>query len=157
MNSWLIAKSRLSSGFCNATPSRRGHQHFQFLTTLSGLLSSSLGSGYVINDCGPYETANFRFAFRNVSAVRALMTIFAPSRINMVARIRPIPPLAAQTMAFLPVSRRPILLFLKLVPFNKLKHFSAVATGYDKRNDNFRASVQSASIRIGLHHNESAT
>ena len=34
--------------------------------------------------------------------------------------------------------------------FNKLKHFRAVATRYDKRDDNFLASVQIASIRILL-------
>jgi transposase len=32
--------------------------------------------------------------------------------------------------------------------FNKLKHFRAVATRYDKRDDNFLASVQLASVRI---------
>ena len=32
--------------------------------------------------------------------------------------------------------------------FNKLKHFRAVATRYDKRDDNFLASVQLASNRI---------
>ena len=41
--------------------------------------------------------------------------------------------------------------------FNTLKHFRAVATRYDKRDDNFRASVQLASIRIWLRHNESVT
>ncbi len=40
--------------------------------------------------------------------------------------------------------------------FNKLKH-RAVATRYDKRDDNFLASVQLASIRIWLRHNESVT
>ena len=39
--------------------------------------------------------------------------------------------------------------------FNKLKHFRAIATRYDKRDDNFLASVQLASIRIWLRHNES--
>ena len=39
--------------------------------------------------------------------------------------------------------------------FNKLKHFRAVATRYDKRDDNFLASVQLASIRIWIRHNES--
>jgi hypothetical protein len=39
--------------------------------------------------------------------------------------------------------------------FNKLKHFRAVATRYDKRDDNFLASVQLASIRIWLRHNGS--
>ena len=34
--------------------------------------------------------------------------------------------------------------------FNKLKHCRAVATRYDKRDDNFLASVQLASIRIWL-------
>jgi len=41
--------------------------------------------------------------------------------------------------------------------FNKLKHFRAVATRYDKRADNFLASVQLASIRIWLRANESMT
>ncbi len=41
--------------------------------------------------------------------------------------------------------------------FNKLKHYRAVATRYDKRDDNFLASVQLASIRIWLRHNESMT
>jgi transposase len=41
--------------------------------------------------------------------------------------------------------------------FNRLKHFRAVATRYDKRDDNFLASVQLASIRIWMHHNESVT
>ena len=39
--------------------------------------------------------------------------------------------------------------------FNKLKHFRAVATRYDQRDDNYLASVQLASIRIWLKHNES--
>ena len=34
--------------------------------------------------------------------------------------------------------------------FNKLKHFRAVATRYDKRADNFLASIQLASLRIWL-------
>ena len=41
--------------------------------------------------------------------------------------------------------------------FNKLKHFRAVATRYDKRDDNDLASVQLASMRIGLSSYESAT
>lgn len=41
--------------------------------------------------------------------------------------------------------------------FNKLKHFRAVATRYDKRADNFLASIQLASIRIWLRANESMT
>jgi len=41
--------------------------------------------------------------------------------------------------------------------FNKLKHFRAVATRYDKRNDNFLASVQLASLRIWLRSYESVT
>ena len=40
--------------------------------------------------------------------------------------------------------------------FNKLKQFRAVATRYDKRDDNFLASVQLASTRIWLRLNESA-
>ncbi len=39
--------------------------------------------------------------------------------------------------------------------FNKVKHFRAVATRYDKRDDNFLASVQLASIRIWLRSYES--
>jgi transposase len=39
--------------------------------------------------------------------------------------------------------------------FNKLKHFRAIATRYDKRDDNFLASVQLTSIRIWFRHNES--
>ena len=41
--------------------------------------------------------------------------------------------------------------------FNKLKHFRAVATRYDKRDDNYLASVKLASIRIWLRFNESMT
>ena len=41
--------------------------------------------------------------------------------------------------------------------FNRLKHFRAVATRYDKRDDNFLASVQLASIRIWLRNYESVT
>lgn len=39
--------------------------------------------------------------------------------------------------------------------FNKLKHFRAVATRYDKRDDNYLASVKLASVRIWLRFNES--
>ena len=39
--------------------------------------------------------------------------------------------------------------------FSKLKQFRAVATRYDKRDDNFLASVQLAAIRIWLRANES--
>lgn len=41
--------------------------------------------------------------------------------------------------------------------FNKLKHFRAVATRYDKRDDTFLASVQLASIRIWLRPYEAVT
>lgn len=41
--------------------------------------------------------------------------------------------------------------------FNKLKHFRAIATRYDKRDDNYQASIALASIRIWLRHNESVT
>ena len=41
--------------------------------------------------------------------------------------------------------------------FNKLKHFRAVATRYDKLPENYLASVKLASIRIWLRFNESAT
>jgi transposase len=39
--------------------------------------------------------------------------------------------------------------------FNKLKHFRAVATRYDKRDDNYLASVKLASIRIWMRFNKS--
>ncbi len=41
--------------------------------------------------------------------------------------------------------------------FNNLKHFRAVATRYDKRDDNLLASVQLASIRIWVSTYESVT
>lgn len=41
--------------------------------------------------------------------------------------------------------------------FNKIKHFRAVATRYDKRDDNFLASVKLASLRIWLRAYESVT
>ncbi len=41
--------------------------------------------------------------------------------------------------------------------FNKLKHFRALATRYDKRDDNYIASVKLASIRIWTRSNESVT
>ncbi len=41
--------------------------------------------------------------------------------------------------------------------FNKLKHFRAVATRYDKHDDNYIASVKLAAIRIGMRFNESVT
>jgi len=41
--------------------------------------------------------------------------------------------------------------------FNKLKHFRAVATRYDKRDDNYIASVKLASLRIWMRFNESVT
>lgn len=39
--------------------------------------------------------------------------------------------------------------------FSKLKHFRAIATRYDKRDDNFLASIKLASMRIWLRFNES--
>ena len=41
--------------------------------------------------------------------------------------------------------------------FNKIKHYRAVATRYDKRDDNFLATIKLASIRIWLRFNESMT
>jgi transposase len=41
--------------------------------------------------------------------------------------------------------------------FNKIKHYRAVATRYDKRADNFLAGVKLASIRIWMRFNESVT
>ena len=41
--------------------------------------------------------------------------------------------------------------------FNKLKHFPAIATRYDKRDDNYLASIKLAAIRIWIRHNESVT
>ena len=39
--------------------------------------------------------------------------------------------------------------------FNKLKHYRAIATRYDKRPDNYLAGVQLASLRIWMRFNES--
>jgi len=39
--------------------------------------------------------------------------------------------------------------------FNKLKHFRAIATRYDKTPENFLAAIQLASARIWMRHNES--
>jgi len=41
--------------------------------------------------------------------------------------------------------------------FNKIKHYRAVATGYDKRPENFLAGVKLASLRIWMRFNESVT
>ena len=41
--------------------------------------------------------------------------------------------------------------------FNKLKHFRAIATRYDKRDDNFTASIMLAAIRIQIRNYESVT
>ena len=41
--------------------------------------------------------------------------------------------------------------------FNKLKHFRAIATRYDKHAANYLALVKLAAIRIWLRHNESVT
>lgn len=59
---------------------------------------------------------------------------------NLVERVRP----ALEPMAGWP-------------SLNKLKHFRAVATRYDKRDDNYLASVKLASIRIWMRSNESMT
>ncbi|CTQ57073.1 Transposase [Roseibium album] len=39
--------------------------------------------------------------------------------------------------------------------FNKLKHFRAVATRYDKDPENYLATIKLASIRIWMRFNES--
>ena len=41
--------------------------------------------------------------------------------------------------------------------FNKIKHYRAIATRYDKRAANYLAAVKLAAIRIWLRHNESVT
>jgi transposase len=41
--------------------------------------------------------------------------------------------------------------------FNKIKHYRAVATRYDKRPENFLAGVKLASLRIWMRFNESMT
>jgi transposase len=41
--------------------------------------------------------------------------------------------------------------------FNKLKHFRAIATRYDKRADNFLAGIKLASFRIWCRYNESVS
>ena len=78
-------------------------------------------------------------------------------RVEMAARgawanIRPMPNRKRRPAfsAFLYRYRNLVKRFL-----NKLKQFRAVATRYDKRDDDFLASLQLASIRIWLRHNES--
>ena len=41
--------------------------------------------------------------------------------------------------------------------FNKLKHFRAIATRYDKRDDNYLAAIKLASARTWMRFNESMT
>ena len=41
--------------------------------------------------------------------------------------------------------------------FNKIKHYRAVATRYDKRPENFLAGVKLASLRLWIRFNESMT
>jgi transposase len=41
--------------------------------------------------------------------------------------------------------------------FSKIKHFRAVATRYDKRDDNFLAGIKLAAVRIWLRGCESVT
>ena len=41
--------------------------------------------------------------------------------------------------------------------FSKLKHFRAIATRYEKRDDNYLAAIQLASLRIWLRSYESVT
>ncbi len=41
--------------------------------------------------------------------------------------------------------------------FNRIKHFRAVATRFDKHDDNFLASVKLAAIRLWMRFNESVT
>ena len=38
--------------------------------------------------------------------------------------------------------------------FNKIKHFRAIATRYDKTPENFLAAIQLASVRIWMRYNE---
>ena len=68
-----------------------------------------------------------------------------------------IPPMPQRR--FKPVFSRALYKARNLVErfFNKLKHFRAVATRYDKRDDNYLASIKLAAIRIWLRHNESVT
>ena len=68
------------------------------------------------------------------------------------ANIKPMPNRAAMSRpsaAFLYRHRNLVERF-----FNKLKHFRAVATRYDKTADNFLASVKLASARIWMRFNE---
>jgi transposase len=41
--------------------------------------------------------------------------------------------------------------------FSKIKHYRAIATRYEKRDDNYLALVKLAGVRIWLRHNESVT
>jgi transposase len=70
------------------------------------------------------------------------------------ANVKPMPN-RKQRLAFSPFLYR----YRNLVErfFNKLKHFRAVATRYDKRADNFLAGIKLASARIWMRFNESTT
>ena len=70
------------------------------------------------------------------------------------ANIRPMPQ-RLEPPAFSPFLYR----YRNLVErfFNKLKHYRAIATRYEKRAANYLALVKLASIRIWLRHNESVT
>lgn len=75
-------------------------------------------------------------------------------KMGVFDNIRPMP-----TRVYVPAFSRKLYAKRNLVErfFNKIKHFRAVATRYDKRDDNFLASVQLASIRIWLRSYESVT
>lgn len=68
------------------------------------------------------------------------------------ANIRPMPQRSDP-----PVFSRFLYRYRNLVErfFNKLKHFRAIATRYEKRAANYLALVKLAAIRIWLRHNES--
>ena len=59
----------------------------------------------------------------------------------------------------LPPFDKPLYRWRNLVEqfFNKLKHFRAVATHYDNRDDNYIVSFKLASMRIWMLFNESVT
>lgn len=89
----------------------------------------------ILSCYGPYTTCVNRFNRWRKAGIRAM-----PNRVNKPA-----------FSAWLYRQRNLVERF-----FNKLKQFRAVATRYDKRDDNFMASVQLASIRIWIRRYESA-
>ncbi|KAB2732359.1 IS5 family transposase [Brucella intermedia] len=99
----------------------------------------TLGSGQILLADRAYDSDNLRQSLKERGAWDCIRPM--PNRVNIPA-----------FSPWLYKQRNAVERF-----FNKLKHFRAIATRYDKRDDNFLASIQLASIRIWLRSYESVT